>query len=73
MTAGVPNPKFARLRGGYDCANVLIPYSSADYYELRKTIAVAKPKGADATEGAVALDANVDFVRFSGRAHGAHQ
>jgi uncharacterized protein (DUF1501 family) len=46
------------LRGGYDCANVVIPYSSSYYYESRPNIAVAKPTGPDATDGAVALDAN---------------
>src|SRR6201985_3855544 len=43
------------LRGGYDCANVVIPYSSSYYYESRPNIAVAKPAGPD---GAVALDAD---------------
>jgi uncharacterized protein (DUF1501 family) len=46
------------LRGGYDCANVVIPYSSSYYYESRPNIAVAKPTGPDATNGAVALDAD---------------
>src|SRR5438477_5257488 len=46
------------LRGGYDCANVVIPYSSSYYYESRPNIAVAKPTGSDATDGAVALDAD---------------
>ncbi|HZF29740.1 MAG TPA: DUF1501 domain-containing protein [Gammaproteobacteria bacterium] len=45
------------LRGGYDSLNVLVPYSSADYYEARPTIAVAKPDPADA-DSAVALDAD---------------
>ncbi|HTV51864.1 MAG TPA: DUF1501 domain-containing protein [Steroidobacteraceae bacterium] len=43
------------LRGGYDCANLLIPYASADYYELRPRIAIARP---GASEGALALDAD---------------
>jgi len=30
------------LRGGYDAANVLVPVSSADYYEARPNIAVRK-------------------------------
>jgi uncharacterized protein (DUF1501 family) len=42
------------LRGGYDCANVLVPYASAFYYESRPNIAVARP---DANTGALALDA----------------
>src|SRR6201996_841894 len=46
------------LRGGHDCANVLIPYSSSYYYESRPNIAVAKPTGPDATDGAIALDSN---------------
>ena len=33
------------LRGGYDCANVLVPYSSAFYYESRPNIAVPAPNG----------------------------
>jgi len=39
------------LRGGYDCANVVIPYSSSYYYETRPNIAVPK-------EGIVELDSN---------------
>jgi uncharacterized protein (DUF1501 family) len=31
------------LRGGYDCLNMLVPYTSADYYELRPSIAIARP------------------------------
>jgi uncharacterized protein (DUF1501 family) len=46
------------LRGGYDCANVVIPYSSSYYYESRPNIAVPKPTGPDATDGAVALDSD---------------
>jgi uncharacterized protein (DUF1501 family) len=46
------------LRGGYDCANVVIPYSSSYYYEARPNIAVARPTGPDATDGAVALDSD---------------
>src|SRR3954471_5112019 len=37
------------LRGGYDCANVVIPYSSSYYYESRPNIAIPK-------ESALALD-----------------
>jgi uncharacterized protein (DUF1501 family) len=45
------------LRGGYDAANMLIPYSSSFYYEARPSIAVPKPDPASAT-GALALDAH---------------
>jgi uncharacterized protein (DUF1501 family) len=45
------------LRGGYDCANVVIPYSSSYYYETRPNIAVPKPTGQD-DDGAVALDSS---------------
>ena len=45
------------LRGGYDCANIVIPYSSSYYYETRPNIAVAKPSEQDAT-GALALDSD---------------
>jgi uncharacterized protein (DUF1501 family) len=45
------------LRGGYDCANVVIPYSSSYYYETRPNIAVPKP--AEPTgDGAVTLDSD---------------
>ncbi|HET9578758.1 MAG TPA: DUF1501 domain-containing protein [Usitatibacter sp.] len=44
------------LRGGYDCANVLVPVSSDFYYESRPNIAIARP-GADAS-AALALDAD---------------
>src|SRR5215831_7374491 len=55
----VDSPRFLLvfLRGGYDCANVLIPYSSDFYYEARPHIAVAKPDAAIET-GALELDAN---------------
>ena len=45
------------LRGGYDCANLLIPYASADYYAARPRIAIARPDPQQAS-GALALDAN---------------
>jgi uncharacterized protein (DUF1501 family) len=45
------------LRGGYDCANFLIPYASSFYYEARPHIAIARPD-ASAPTGAVALDAD---------------
>ena len=52
-----PRFLFVFLRGGYDCANMLIPYSSDFYYESRPKIAIAKPDPNNAT-GAIALDAN---------------
>ncbi len=45
------------LRGGYDCANLLVPYSSSYYYETRPHIAVARPDAASAN-AALALDAS---------------
>jgi uncharacterized protein (DUF1501 family) len=55
---GSPRFLLVFLRGGYDCANVVIPYSSSYYYESRPNIAVPKPMAADATDAAVALDSN---------------
>jgi uncharacterized protein (DUF1501 family) len=55
---GSPRFLLVFLRGGYDCANVVIPYSSSYYYESRPNIAVAKPTGPNATDGAVALDSD---------------
>lgn len=45
------------LRGGYDCANLLVPYSSSDYYAARPHIAIAPPDP-QLTTGALALDAD---------------
>jgi uncharacterized protein (DUF1501 family) len=45
------------LRGGYDCANLLIPYASSYYYEARPHIAIARPD-LSAPDGALALDAD---------------
>jgi uncharacterized protein (DUF1501 family) len=45
------------LRGGYDCANVVVPYSSSYYYETRPNIAIPKPTGQEG-DGAVALDSD---------------
>src|SRR5499427_4883136 len=42
------------LRGAYDAANVVIPVSSAFYYESRPTIAVPKP-GTSSPDAAIAL------------------
>ena len=52
---GSPRFLLVFLRGGYDCANVVIPYSSPFYYETRPNIAVPKPDGQD---GAVKLDSD---------------
>jgi uncharacterized protein (DUF1501 family) len=43
------------LRGGYDCANVVVPCSSPYYYEARPHIAVPKPTPDDAST-AMTLD-----------------
>src|SRR6202451_4009396 len=45
------------LRGGYDAANLLVPYSSSFYYESRPNIAIATPDAASMTS-ALALDAD---------------
>lgn len=57
--APIAGPRFLLvfLRGGYDAANMLIPYSSNFYYEARPTIAIARPDSTD-TSGALALDAD---------------
>src|ERR1700749_4002587 len=54
---GSPRFLLVFLRGGYDCANVVIPYSSAYYYETRPNFAVPKPDPQQA-DGAVALDSD---------------
>ncbi len=54
---GSPRFLLVFLRGGYDCANIVIPYSSSYYYETRPNIAVPKPAGQQ-TGGAVALDSD---------------
>ncbi len=54
---GSPRFLLVFLRGGYDCANIVIPYSSSYYYETRPNIAVAKPDSQQA-DGAVALDSD---------------
>jgi uncharacterized protein (DUF1501 family) len=45
------------LRGGYDAANIIIPYASPFYYEARPSIAVAKPNSGG-KKSAQALDAD---------------
>lgn len=59
FAAPVGGPRFlcVFLRGGYDCANLLIPWSSSFYYDSRPKIAIAKPDAA-ITDGALALDAD---------------
>ena len=52
---GSPRFLLVFLRGGYDCANIVIPYSSSFYYETRPNISVAKPNGPD---GAVVLNSD---------------
>ena len=43
------------LRGGYDCANLLIPYSSSFYYEARPQIAIARPETAAPNEAVLVV------------------
>jgi uncharacterized protein (DUF1501 family) len=52
-----PRFLFVFLRGGYDCNNFLVPYSSDFYYESRPTLAIAKP-GANNSNPVIPLDAN---------------
>jgi uncharacterized protein (DUF1501 family) len=51
-----PRFLFVFLRGGYDCNNLLVPYSSDFYYESRPTIAIAKPD--NSSNSTIALDSN---------------
>ena len=53
--ASTPRFLFVFLRGGYDCNNLLIPYSSDFYYQSRPTLALARPNPAD-PNSAIALD-----------------
>lgn len=57
--APATSPRFLLvfLRGGYDCANLLVPYSSSDYYALRPHIAIPRPDDGK-TDGALALDSD---------------
>jgi len=50
-----PKFLFVFLRGGYDCANAIVPYSSSLYYESRPTLAIRAPR-ADDPAGALAID-----------------
>ena len=60
LAAPAAGPRFLLvfLRGGYDCANLLIPYSSSFYYEARPRIAIPRPDAAASTASALALDAD---------------
>ena len=60
LAAPSSGPRFLLvfLRGGYDCANLLIPYSSSFYYEARPRIAIPAPGAGTSTAGALALDAD---------------
>ncbi|HUB92031.1 MAG TPA: DUF1501 domain-containing protein [Dyella sp.] len=55
--ANSPRFLFVFLRGGYDCNNFLVPYSSDFYYESRPTIAIAKPDQGN-PNAALPLDAD---------------
>ncbi|HTC45130.1 MAG TPA: DUF1501 domain-containing protein [Steroidobacteraceae bacterium] len=59
FAAPASSPRFlcVFLRGGYDCANFLIPWSSNFYYDSRPKIAIAKPDPA-ILDGALALDSD---------------
>lgn len=54
---GSPRFLLVFLRGGYDCANIVIPYSSTYYYETRPNISVPRPADSD-VNGALALDSD---------------
>jgi uncharacterized protein (DUF1501 family) len=57
FAAPASSPRFLMvfLRGGYDCNNLLVPYSSDFYYESRPTLAIARPDAAN-PNSAIALD-----------------
>lgn len=55
--ANTPRFLLVFLRGGYDCNNLLVPYSSDFYYESRPTLAIAKPDPYN-TNSAIGLDSN---------------
>jgi len=48
------------MRGGYDCANLLVPWSSSFYYESRPHIAIAAPRAGAGAEAWAAAGAGVD-------------
>jgi uncharacterized protein (DUF1501 family) len=43
------------LRGGYDCANVLVPFASPFYHEARPSLAIPRPDAAN-PQACLALD-----------------
>lgn len=53
--AAAPRFLLVFLRGGYDCANMLVPYSSDFYYASRPNIAVPRPDP-KSDAGTLALD-----------------
>ncbi|BDU22494.1 DUF1501 domain-containing protein [Dyella sp. GSA-30] len=59
FAAPATTPRFLLvfLRGGYDCNNLLVPYSSDFYYQSRPTLAIAKPDPNN-PNSAIALDGN---------------
>jgi uncharacterized protein (DUF1501 family) len=59
FAAPMTGPRFLLvfLRGGYDAANLLVPYSSSYYFEARPNIAIARPDAASSTS-ALALNAD---------------
>ncbi|ROM99304.1 DUF1501 domain-containing protein [Pseudomonas brassicacearum] len=59
FAAPVSAPRFLMvfLRGGYDCNNLLVPYSSDFYYESRPTLAIARPDSHN-PNSAIALDSH---------------
>ncbi|MBS0213813.1 MAG: DUF1501 domain-containing protein [Proteobacteria bacterium] len=59
FAAPASSPRFLLvfLRGGYDCNNLLVPYSSDFYYASRPTLAIARPD-AGKPDSAIALDGN---------------
>jgi uncharacterized protein (DUF1501 family) len=64
-TPGAADAKFLLvfLRGGYDAANVVIPFGSDFYYESRPTIALPKPDPAN-PQAAIPLTRPGDAVQW---------
>lgn len=58
FAAPASSPRFLLvfLRGGYDCANLLVPYASDFYYASRPNIAIARPDSL--AGGALRLDSD---------------